>query len=118
MIGAEELASMKKGAALINTARGPLVDTEALDAAIRSGHIRGAGFDDLPEEPAKQADWIPRDKLLDNSDTVITPHAAYYSEQSIEFCRAFAAEEAVRFLQGEAVRSPVNHIHTRREGVT
>lgn len=118
MIGADELALMKSGAALINTARGPLVDTEALDAAIRSGHIRGAGLDDLPEEPAKQIDWIPRDRLLENADTVITPHAAYYSEQSLAFCRAFAAEEAVRFLRGETVRSPVNQIEKRREGVT
>lgn len=118
MIGADELALMKSGAALINTSRGPLVDTEALDAAIRSGHIRGAGLDDLPEEPAKQIDWIPRDRLLENADTVITPHAAYYSEQSLAFCRAFAAEEAVRFLRGETVRSPVNQIEKRREGVT
>jgi D-3-phosphoglycerate dehydrogenase len=110
MIGEEQINLMKPGAYLINTARGPLVDTAALDAAIRSGAIRGAGFDDLPEEPAKQAKWIAQDPLFQNPEAIITPHAAYYSEESILFCRRWAANEAVRFFSGERVLSPVNEI--------
>ncbi len=117
MIGERQLKLMKPGAYLINTARGPLVDTKALDEAIRSGVIRGAGLDDLPEEPAKQVGWVPQDALFHNPDTIITPHAAYYSEESIVFCRKWAANEAVRFFSGEKVLSPVNDVpsQTRRD---
>lgn len=110
MIGKAQIDKMKRGAYLINTARGPLVDTEALDDAIKSGAIRGAGLDDLPEEPAKDNAWVPKDLLFANSDALITPHAAYYSEESIRFCREFAASEVVRFLAGEKVLSPVNKV--------
>jgi len=110
-IGEDQLKLMKPGAYLINTARGPLIDTKALDAAIRSGAIRGAGLDDLPEEPAKTSNWSPQDSLFRNPNALITPHSAYYSEQSIRFCREWAAREVVRFFSGEAVLSPVNHVH-------
>jgi D-3-phosphoglycerate dehydrogenase len=110
LIGEEQIRLMKPGAYLINTARGPLVDTVALAAAIRSGAIRGAGFDDLPEEPAKQRNWIAQDPLFENPEAIITPHTAYYSEESILFCRRWAANEAVRFFSGKKVLSPVNEI--------
>lgn len=110
MIGEAELASMKPGAVIINTARGPLIDTDALDKAIRSGHIRAAGLDDVPEEPAKQHNWKPVDPMFSNASSILTPHAAYYSEESIEFCRNWASQEVIRLLSGQAVHSPVNHI--------
>lgn len=110
MISEAELALMKPGAVVINTARGPLIDTAALDRAIGAGHIRAAGLDDVPEEPAKQHNWKPRDPMFANSRAVLTPHAAYYSEESIEFCRNWASQEVIRMLSGEAVQAPVNHI--------
>lgn len=107
MIDGAAIARMRDGAVLINTSRGPMVDTHAVRDAIMSGKLRGAGFDDLPEEPAKKRDWEPMDPLFSTPATVITPHAAYYSEESIAFCREFAATEAVRLATGLESRSPI-----------
>ncbi len=76
MIGARELASMKRGAILINTARGGLVDEAALAAALRDGTIAGAGFDVLSQEPP-----VPDNPLLQLRlpNFVLTPHVAWAS---------------------------------------
>lgn len=66
------LARMKKGSFLINTARGGLVDEEALDKALRSGHLRGAGLDVLNEEPPDV-----RNTLVRTRGCLITPHLAW-----------------------------------------
>lgn len=108
MIGASEIDLMKQDAVLINTSRGPLVDTVALKYGIDSGHVRGAALDDLPEEPSKQRTWVPIDPLLSDPRVLVTPHAAYYSEESIAFCRRYAASEAVRAARNQPVLSPVN----------
>lgn len=110
MIDAKTIAQMKRNSVLINTSRGPLVDTAALEAAINSGHLRGAALDDLPEEPSKQRTWAARDPVLSNSNVIVTPHAAYYSEESIAFCRRYAAHEAVRAASNLPVLSPVNSV--------
>ncbi len=107
MIDAAAIARMREGAVLINTSRGPMVDTHAVRDAIIAGKLRGAAFDDLPEEPAKQRHWRPADPLFTTPNTLITPHAAYYSEESIAFCREWAATEAVRLATGLEARSPV-----------
>ncbi|HKE66786.1 MAG TPA: C-terminal binding protein [Micromonosporaceae bacterium] len=104
------LARMKPTAILINTARGPIIEDAALDRALRDGVIAAAALDDLEEEPAKQSGWQPNNPLLRNPNVVVTPHAAYYSEQSIESIRAIAATEAVRVLTGQPPQSPVNHV--------
>jgi D-3-phosphoglycerate dehydrogenase len=104
------LARMKPTAILINTARGPIVEDAALDRALRAGTIAAAALDDLEEEPAKQADWKPYNSLLHRSDVIVTPHAAYYSEDSIHTIRTIAAQEAVRVLTGQPPRSPVNQL--------
>jgi hypothetical protein len=85
LIGEAELRRMKPAAILVNTARGPIVSDEALYRALTEGWIAGAGLDD-----------------------VITPHAAYYSEESITTVRDFAAREVVRVLTGAQPLSPVN----------
>lgn len=103
------LAKMKPTAILVNTARGPIIEDAALDRALRAGTIAAAGLDDLEEEPAKHANWAPDNRLLHHPNVVVTPHAAYYSEESIHTVRAFAADEAVRVLTGQPPRSPVNH---------
>jgi len=110
--GEAELRRMKKGAILINTARGPIVKDEDLYRVLSDGWLSGAGLDDIEEEPSKRAHWKPTDPLFTLENVIITPHAAYYSEQSIQIVRRFAAEEAVRVLKGEAPLSPVNKVAT------
>ena len=105
-----ELRRMKKGAILVNTARGPIVKDEDLYRVLSDGWLGGAGLDDIEEEPSKQASWKPVDPLFRLENVIITPHAAYYSEQSIQIVRRFASEEAVRVLKGEAPLSPVNKV--------
>jgi D-3-phosphoglycerate dehydrogenase len=103
-----QLRRMKPTAILINTARGPIVDDDALHRALSEGWIAGAGLDDIDEEPAKVRGWRPDNPLLRLDNVVITPHAAYYSEESVGTVRRFAAEEVVRVLNGEPPLSPVN----------
>jgi D-3-phosphoglycerate dehydrogenase len=103
-----QLRRMKPSAILINTARGPIVDDRALYRALSEGWIEGAGLDDIEEEPAKVRDWRPDNPLFGLENVVITPHAAYYSEEAIATVRRFAAEEVVRVLSGQAPLSPVN----------
>jgi len=104
------LARMKPTALLVNTARGPIIEDAALDRALRAGTIAAAALDDLEEEPAKRDDWAPSNGLLEHANVIVTPHAAYYSEDSIHAIRTIAAEEAVRVLTGQPPRSPVNHL--------
>jgi D-3-phosphoglycerate dehydrogenase len=103
-----QLRRMKPSAILINTARGPIIDDRALHRALSEGWIAGAGLDDIEEEPAKVRDWQPDNPLFGLDNVVITPHAAYYSEEAISTVRHFAAEEVVRVLTGQPPLSPVN----------
>ena len=103
-----QLRRMKTTTILVNTARGPIIDDRALYRALSEGWIAGAGLDDIEEEPAKVRDWRPDNPLFGLDNVVITPHAAYYSEESIGTVRRFAAEEVVRVLTGQAPLSPVN----------
>ena len=106
----ERLRRMKPTAILINTARGPIVEDAALHQALTAGWIAGAALDDIEEEPAKQRGWRPTNPLFQLENVIITPHAAYYSEESIGSVRRIAAEEAVRVLSGLPAISPVNTI--------
>jgi D-3-phosphoglycerate dehydrogenase / 2-oxoglutarate reductase len=106
----ETLARMKPTAILINTARGPIVEDAALDRALTQGVIAAAAVDDIEEEPAKQRGWQPTSSLFAHPNLIITPHAAYYSEESIHTIRVIAAEEAVRVLSGQPPLSPVNKV--------
>lgn len=110
LFGEAQLRRMKPGAVLINTARGPIVNDDALYRAVKEGWIAGAGLDDIEEEPAKQRNWKPTNPLFSLDDVLITPHAAYYSEEAIRTVREFAAEEVVRVLSGQAALSPVNSV--------
>jgi D-3-phosphoglycerate dehydrogenase len=116
LFGERELNRMKPTALLINTARGPIVEDQALYRALTEGWIAGAGLDDLEEEPAKKRNWKPDNPLFDLDNVLISPHAAYYSEESIALVREIAATEAVRVLRGEAPHYPVNRVfETARE---
>lgn len=102
MIDASALAKMKSGALLINTARGGLIDTVALAQALQAGRIGGAGLDVFEIEP------LPSDHpLLACDNVILTPHIAWYSRLSVETLQRMAAEEAVRALAGEEVRSKI-----------
>lgn len=110
LFDAAALARMKPTAILVNTARGPIVEDAALADALARGTIAGAALDDLEEEPAKRRDWSPTNPLLAAPNAIVTPHAAYYSEQSIEVIRSIAASEAVRVLTDRPPLSPVNQV--------
>ncbi|WP_433062037.1 C-terminal binding protein [Dactylosporangium sp. CS-033363] len=112
LFDAATLARMKPTAVLVNTARGPIVSDAALADALADGTIAAAALDDIEEEPAKQRDWRPVNPLLSLHNTVITPHAAYYSEQSLRAVRAIATQEAVRVLTGRPPTSPVNSVRS------
>jgi D-3-phosphoglycerate dehydrogenase / 2-oxoglutarate reductase len=102
LISAERINAMKPGAYLINVSRGPLVDTEALIAALERGHLSGAGLDVVEGEPQ------PPRALVDRADVIVTPHIAFSSEASLAELRRRSAEEVVRVLAGEAPHFPCN----------
>lgn len=112
LIGAGQLAALPRGALLINTARGALLDTWAVPPAIRSGQISGAGIDVLPEEPPAPDDPLAaawRDPLDPCHERVILgPHAAFYSEEGLQDIRTKAAQACRRALLGQPLRNVVN----------
>ena len=81
LIGAAELARMKRTAFLINTARGGLVDEHALVAALKAGTIAGAGFDVLSSEPPRGGNPLLE---LDSPNFILTPHVAWSGEQAMQ----------------------------------
>lgn len=103
MINTDTIQRMRPGALLINTARGPLVDIEALVEGLTTGQIGGAGLDVLPTEPPP-----PSSPLLELENVILTPHSAFYSEESIIELQTKAAEEVKRALLGQPPRNPVN----------
>jgi D-3-phosphoglycerate dehydrogenase len=103
MIGQRELEYLKPTAVLINTCRGKVVEEQALYRALQRGKLAAAGLDVLESEPP------PADNpLLNCSNAIITPHAAWYSEQSTERLREQGMEEVVRALKGSRPRYCVN----------
>jgi D-3-phosphoglycerate dehydrogenase len=110
-LGAAEFASMRPRAIVVNTGRGPTIDNKALYDALVSGQVAGAGLDDLEEEPAKRAEWTPRgNPLFGLPNVIVTPHSAYYSEESIRIARETAASEVARVLTGRRPHNPVNNV--------
>ncbi len=99
LVGAKELGSMKAGALLVNTSRGPIVDERALIAALEQRTIAGAALDVFDEEP------LPPDhpfRRLEN--TVITPHLGYVTLESYQVFYRDAVEDVRAFLNGNPVR--------------
>jgi D-3-phosphoglycerate dehydrogenase / 2-oxoglutarate reductase len=93
---------MKPGAFLVNTARGPLVDEDALIAALDSGHLGGAALDVVTTEPlAKDS------KLLGRDNVILTPHTAFYSVEALNELQTKCAADVARVLSGEKPVYPV-----------
>jgi D-3-phosphoglycerate dehydrogenase len=103
LFDARVLARMKRTAYLVNTARGPLVDEAALADALDAGTIAGAALDVVEQEPP-----APGSRLLACRNLILTPHTAFYSEESLVDLQRKAAEEVVRVLVGRPPLNPVN----------
>lgn len=101
MMNAERIAAMKPGAYLINTARGPLLNYDALTTALRSHHLAGAALDTFGIEPVPD-DWA----LLDLPNVTVTPHIAGASVKTVTIAAEAAAEELRRFIAGEPALNP------------
>lgn len=108
-LSGDEFRAMKRNAILVNTGRGPTVDNAALFHALKEGLLAGAGLDDTEEEPAKRAKWSPGDNPLFTLPNVIcTPHAAFYSEESVVAARTMAATQVAKVLTNRTPDFPVN----------
>ena len=98
-IGESAFAAMKDGAVFVNTARGGLVDTEALIAALKSGKLGAASLDVFETEPLESDS-----ELFKMDQVLLTPHAAYYSRESLPELQEKSTDEVVRVLRGEQNR--------------
>ena len=120
LIDANAFATAKRGMIVINTARGPIIDLDALHDAMQDGTVLAAGLDVLPDEPAnlnapliaawhRNEDWI-KHRL------VVTPHSAFFTPESVRDIRAFAARTAARYLRDGRLVNCVNeeYLATRR----
>ena len=132
MIGQDEFAQMRDGAALINASRGSVIEIDALVEALESGKVRGAALDVFPTEPKSNAD--PFESPLKKFDNVIlTPHVGGSTEEAQESIGVEVAEKIVRFQKNGSTLSAVNfpevslpknngtyrllHIHRNQPGV-
>jgi glycerate dehydrogenase len=101
LIGERELQAMKPGAILINTARGGLIDEQALVAALKYGQIGGAGLDVLSEEPPRNGNVLLKTRL---PHLIVTPHVAWSSHQAMSTLANQVAENIQAFVKGERLR--------------
>ena len=101
VVDAAFLRHMRQGAVLINTARGDLLDEEAVAGALAGGRLAAAAVDVLGSEPATSS------LLLDAPNAIVTPHVAAQTTQAVDRMGMMAAEEVVRILAGEVPRHPV-----------
>ena len=95
LIAAPELSLMKRGALLINVARGGVIDTDALISALNSGHLGGAAIDVYDEEP------LPANHpLLECEQVILTPHCADMTPEGVELLNEGAVDNIIAFLEG------------------
>jgi phosphoglycerate dehydrogenase-like enzyme len=99
LVGASELAQMRSTAVIVNTSRGPIIDTAALIAALESGAIAGAGLDVFDREPL-QAD----DRILQAPHTVLLPHLGYVTYEGIADMYRQAVEDLAAYVAGAPIR--------------
>jgi D-3-phosphoglycerate dehydrogenase len=103
MLNAAAFSKMKKGAYVVNTARGPLIDEPDLIAALDSGQVGGAGLDVVAAEPlAKDSPLLGRDNVI------ISPHTAFYSIEALNELQTKCATDVARVLSGEKAVYPIS----------
>lgn len=112
MINADVLNATKKGAVLVNIARGSLVDETALQAAVKSGQIWAAGLDVVKEEPV-----IAEDPLLKLAQIFITPHIAGFTDYVLEGTTAYLVETLNKFRDGRRFDSLLNEPESPRRAL-
>jgi D-3-phosphoglycerate dehydrogenase len=95
LIGAGEMALMKPGSILVNTARGGVVDNQALAAALEAGRLDGAGIDVFDEEPVR-----PNHPLVRCEQVVLTPHNADQTPEGMDILNGGAVDNVIAFLEG------------------
>ncbi len=103
LIGAEQLASLRDGAFIVNTSRGGVIDQRALHSELATGRLGGAGLDVLEQEPPANDE-----PLLACEDAVLTPHSAFLSVESLELLQNRAAAEVARVITGDVPVYGVN----------
>jgi D-3-phosphoglycerate dehydrogenase / 2-oxoglutarate reductase len=101
----EVFKKMKNTSVIVNTARGAIVDEQALIEALEKGEIAGAAIDVMEKEPPKK-----NHRLFSFDNVILTPHAAWYSEESFYDLKRKAAEEVANVLLGYSPRNPVNNL--------
>ena len=103
MMNADAFGKMKKGAYLVNTARGPMIDEPALIAALDSGQLGGAGLDVVAAEPlAKDS------KLLHRDNVIISPHTGFYSIEALTELQTKCATDVAHVLSGQKAVYPIS----------
>jgi D-3-phosphoglycerate dehydrogenase len=95
IVDTEALGRLDEDSVLVNVSRGPVVDDDALLDALERGAIKGAGLDVLDEEPPED------DPLIGRDDTIVTPHAAWYSEEAKDDLNRSGAADVAAVLNGE-----------------
>ncbi|HKC44353.1 MAG TPA: NAD(P)-dependent oxidoreductase [Burkholderiales bacterium] len=95
LLGPREIGLMKPGAILVNTARGPVVDTDALIGALRAGRLAGAALDVFDTEPLP-----PGHPLLACEQIILTPHNADQTPEGMDLLNAGVVDNVIAFLQG------------------
>ncbi|MBX3706254.1 MAG: C-terminal binding protein [Pseudomonadales bacterium] len=112
LIGREVLAHARPGLILINTARGALIDLDALYDALREGHVQAAGLDVLPDEPADPDHpliraWAADEPWIDHR-LVLTPHSAFFTPESVHDMRFKGGAVAIAYLREGRLENCVN----------
>jgi phosphoglycerate dehydrogenase-like enzyme len=100
IVGSEEIGRMKRDAYLVNTSRGPIVDTHALVVAVKEGRIAGAALDVFDEEPLR-----PDDPLRNTPNLLLTPHIGYVTRENYRTFYRETVEAIEAWLDGEPVRA-------------
>ncbi|MEM8767640.1 MAG: C-terminal binding protein [Pseudomonadota bacterium] len=112
LINAEVLAASKPGLVLINTARGPIIDLDALYEAMKADQVQAVGLDVLPEEPANPEHplikaWAANEEWIDHR-LLITPHSAFFTPESVYDMRFKGGEVALTYLEEGRLQNCVN----------